>query len=193
MNEDKNKDEDVIEHKNDAGFFTAAALVGGIQLVHGLSKDANFLSWFRSEKKLFIQLLDSWGVTEPNEDPGRYHVITARFANIHIHSIHIESVYVDDNENGRTEVQIFRIVDSRKFGFSREEFDSEGNALKFPRLLQPGASVDVNIKIPELNGARIKSDSGANLVCIFSLLDTLGRPETISAPIRLRWDGFNEC
>lgn len=164
------------EIRNDGGLITGAALVGGAKLAYEAGKDV--YAWLKTDKELFIQLLDSRYLE-------KHHVITARFASACAHSLHIEAVSLKDGKP--MDIEVFGIHSGDKFGFGAALFDSKDRALGFPVLVRPGAALDVQIKIPEQTDAKVTRDNGLHLVCTFSPVDKLGAPEMVSTPIRLRW------
>lgn len=169
---EQNEDDNQYIYKNEV-ILTSVALVGGAKLAYDMSKDA--FSWFKSDKKVFIQLLKS-------EYIEKCHLLQIKLASAHIHSIYIEGLSLVGNKG--TNIEVFHYNSKRPIGHGASMGDE---LISYPYLLIPGDSIDLSIKISKITDKKIRKENGVKLKCLYSEIDCLGKSKSIETEIRLQW------
>jgi len=168
-----NDDKDIHDYRNEALLLTGTALVGGAKLAYDVSKEV--YSRFKSEEKLFIQLLSSKYIDES-------HLLEVRLASAHIHGVHIETLSLSGKNHSGIEVYY---TQEKKIAALEKE---DAKYFSYPHLLIPGDSVDVYIKIPRVEDKKAVKNNGVKLACSYSSIDCLGKTKSLETDIRLKWE-----
>tara|TARA_R110001583_G_C5498413_1_gene395497 strand:+ start:73 stop:594 length:522 start_codon:yes stop_codon:yes gene_type:complete len=164
------------EVKNEAVFFTGAALIGGSKLAYDIGKDV--LTRFKSKEKIFVQLIDSCFLEN-------YHLITANFANAFVHGVCIESI-----EIAGIDANNFKVFDKDKSevtGFNDYTSYFGEEYIHIPIRLPPAEANGLFIRINKIEDEAILKKGGVELIIRYASIDSLEKTSEIKTNVRLRW------
>ncbi|WP_064792481.1 hypothetical protein [Shewanella woodyi] len=163
--------------KNEAIFFTGAALIGGTKLAYDVGKD--IASKLKINDKIFIQLANSC-FTEGK------HLIRLHIANAYVHGLSIESVDIVDLNQEDFSVYTHSDIDAAGF-MGQVSYSKESCRTSFPFILEPASNIDLYLKITKIEYEGIKSKRGVELVVNYCALDCLDSNSESKVKVRLFW------
>lgn len=158
--------------------LTAGALISAGKFAYDASKDAYVA--LKPDKPLQVTVEDS-------DTQDSKHRVTAVVANLGLHAVYLESVYVADPKG--VDVDVIRIEDP-KIGWDVAELGqgptAEAPTVPFPVRLMSERSVRLGLRIDTLPVKRLKSKPFAILACNYTVLGIAAKPKRHEFGVAIR-------